>query len=70
MRRKTNKSSQQKYNHAPNRQHRSGGNPKEQHKKYVSRAKDAISAGNRVEAESYLQFAEHYFRISQPQPAD
>src|SRR5690606_1699608 len=31
--------------------------------KYVSLARDATSAGDRVAAEAYFQHAEHYFRI-------
>ena len=31
--------------------------------KYQSLARDAASAGDRVKAESYLQHAEHYFRL-------
>lgn len=31
--------------------------------KYMNLAKDAASAGDRVLAESYLQYAEHYIRI-------
>src|SRR3954464_2004700 len=45
--------------------------------KYVQLARDAQSSGDRVAAESYLQHAEHYYRIvaaaqaqmPQPQPA-
>ncbi|MBN9027872.1 MAG: DUF4167 domain-containing protein, partial [Rhizobiales bacterium] len=49
--------------------------------KYVTLARDAQSSGDRVMAESYLQHAEHYFRViaaaqaqnpqnsQQPQPA-
>ena len=31
--------------------------------KYVTLARDASSAGDRIKAESYLQHAEHYFRV-------
>lgn len=31
--------------------------------KYVALARDASSSGDRVKAESYLQHAEHYFRV-------
>ena len=40
--------------------------------KYQNLARDAASAGDRVKAESYLQHAEHYFRLiksMQPQQA-
>ncbi|MEM8937662.1 MAG: DUF4167 domain-containing protein [Pseudomonadota bacterium] len=31
--------------------------------KYINLARDASSAGDRIKAESYLQHAEHYFRL-------
>ena len=38
--------------------------------KYIALARDASSAGDRIKAESYLQHAEHYFRmIRAMQPA-
>jgi Domain of unknown function (DUF4167) len=33
------------------------------YEKYLQRARDAITQGDRVMAENYLQHAEHYFRI-------
>lgn len=49
------------------------------YEKYVSLARDASSSGDRIAAESYHQYAEHYYRIlndstdpqrpQQPQPA-
>ncbi len=39
------------------------GNAWQVHEKYQSLARDAASAGDRVLAESYLQHAEHYYRI-------
>ena len=33
------------------------------YEKYVNLARDAFSAGDRIAAESYQQYAEHYFRI-------
>ena len=39
------------------------GNASQVHEKYLALARDANSAGDRVAAESYLQYAEHYFRI-------
>lgn len=54
------------------------GNAPQVYEKYLSLARDATSSGDRVAAESYYQFAEHYFRImndttdpqrqSQPRP--
>lgn len=39
------------------------GNATQIYDKYVSLARDATASGNRVAAEGYFQFAEHYFRI-------
>lgn len=39
------------------------GNARQVYEKYLSLARDATSAGDRIAAEAYYQFAEHYFRI-------
>jgi hypothetical protein len=39
------------------------GNAFQVHEKYQALAKDALSSGDRVLAENYLQHAEHYYRI-------
>src|SRR3546814_4785662 len=39
------------------------GNARQVYEKYLSLARDATSAGDRVAAEAYYQHAEHYFRI-------
>ncbi len=39
------------------------GNAWQVHEKYQALARDAMSAGDRVQAENYLQHAEHYLRI-------
>ena len=39
------------------------GNPQQIVEKYLSLARDASSAGDRINAESYYQFAEHYYRV-------
>jgi hypothetical protein len=39
------------------------GNAMQVYEKYVNLARDATSAGDRIAAESYHQYAEHYFRI-------
>jgi len=41
------------------------GNASHVYEKYLQLARDAHSSGDRVMAESYLQHAEHYFRIIQ-----
>jgi hypothetical protein len=39
------------------------GNAWQVYEKYQALARDAVSGGDRVSAENYLQHAEHYFRI-------
>ncbi len=39
------------------------GNAPQVYEKYLTLARDATSSGDRIAAESYYQFAEHYFRI-------
>jgi len=39
------------------------GNARQVYEKYLSLARDAYSAGDRIAAEAYFQHAEHYFRI-------
>ncbi|MFQ6016944.1 MAG: DUF4167 domain-containing protein [Kiloniellaceae bacterium] len=39
------------------------GNAHQVYEKYVALARDALSSGDRVSAETYYQHAEHYFRI-------
>lgn len=47
-----------------NRQdNRSRGNAAQLHEKYKALARDAQLAGDRVQTEYYLQFADHYFRV-------
>ena len=47
-----------------NRQdNRQRGNAAQLHEKYKSMARDAQQAGDRVQTEYYLQFADHYFRM-------
>lgn len=41
------------------------GNATHVYEKYLQLARDANSAGDRVQAENYLQHAEHYYRIIQ-----
>lgn len=48
------------------------GNARQVYEKYLTLARDAYSAGDRIAAEAYYQHAEHYFRIlsdsTDPQP--
>ncbi len=39
------------------------GNAHQVYEKYVGLARDALSAGDRVAAENYFQYAEHYYRV-------
>lgn len=39
------------------------GNAWQVYEKYQALARDAASSGDRIQAENYLQHAEHYFRI-------
>ena len=42
---------------------RNKGNVTQQYQKYIKLAKEASSSGDRVQAEYYYQFADHYFRL-------
>jgi hypothetical protein len=62
------------HNHVPNRNtsHESNGpdvklrgNAQQLHEKYMSLAHDAATSGERISAEAYTQFADHYFRLHQ-----
>jgi hypothetical protein len=50
------------------------GNARQVYEKYLTLARDASSAGDRIAAEAYYQHAEHYFRIlsdsTDPQPGE
>jgi hypothetical protein len=54
-------------NNAPNpgnrQDNRSRGNAAQLHEKYKALARDMQLAGDRVQTEYYLQFADHYFRV-------
>ena len=54
-------------NNAPNpgnrQDNRSRGNAAQLHEKYKAMARDMQLAGDRVQTEFYLQFADHYFRV-------
>ncbi len=39
------------------------GNAWQVNEKYLALARDAATSGDRIQAENYLQHAEHYFRI-------
>ncbi len=39
------------------------GNAHQVYERYLAMARDAVSASDRVAAETYFQYAEHYFRV-------
>ena len=43
------------------------GTAQQVQEKYLALARDANVSGDRISAEAFLQFAEHYFRISNPE---
>ena len=62
------------HNHVPNRNTsyesngpdvKLRGNAQQLHEKYLALAHDAATSGERISAEAYTQFADHYFRIHQ-----
>ena len=42
-----------------------GGNAQQLNEKYLALAHDAAAAGERITAEAYTQFADHYYRLHQ-----
>ena len=44
---------------------RNRGNVTQQYNKYLKLAKDTFSAGDRIQAEYYYQFTDHYYRLMQ-----
>ena len=62
------------HNHVPNRNTsyesngpdvKLRGNAQQLHEKYLALAHDAATSGERISAEAYTQFADHYFRLHQ-----
>jgi hypothetical protein len=62
------------HNHLPNRNTsyesngpdvKLRGNAQQLHEKYMALAHDAATSGERISAEAYTQFADHYFRLHQ-----
>ena len=49
---------------------RSRGNPKQLLEKYKTQARDSLQAGDRVNAEYFLQFADHYQRLVNEQQSN
>ena len=62
------------HNHVPNRNTsyesngpdvKLRGNAQQLHEKYLALAHDAATSGERISAEAFAQFADHYFRLHQ-----
>ena len=62
------------HNHVPNRNTsyesngpdvKLRGNAQQLHEKYMALAHDAATSGERISAEAFTQFADHYFRLHQ-----
>jgi len=62
------------HNHVPNRNTsyesngpdvKLRGNAQQLHEKYMALAHDSATSGERISAEAYTQFADHYFRLHQ-----
>ena len=46
------------------------GTAQQVQEKYLALARDAFSSGDRIAAEGYFQFAEHYYRMYRAPPAE
>jgi hypothetical protein len=40
------------------------GNPRQLREKYLTLAQEAVSSGNIIDAETYYQYADHYYRVT------
>ena len=62
---KTNRRPNFKRNNGYSSKGRNKGNVTQQYNKYLKLAKDTFSAGDRIQAEYYYQFTDHYYRLMQ-----
>ena len=62
---KTNRRPNFKRNNNFSSKGRNKGNVTQQYNKYLKLAKDTFSAGDRIQAEYYYQFTDHYYRLMQ-----
>ena len=60
---KTNRRPNFKRNNNFSSKGRNKGNVTQQYNKYLKLAKDTFSAGDRIQAEYYYQFTDHYYRL-------
>jgi hypothetical protein len=62
---KTNRRPNFKRNNNYSSKGRNKGSVTQQYNKYLKLAKDTFSAGDRIQAEYYYQFTDHYYRLMQ-----
>ena len=62
---KTNRRPTFKRNNNYSSKGRNKGNVTQQYNKYLKLAKDTFSSGDRIQAEYYYQFTDHYYRLMQ-----
>ena len=62
---KTNRRPNFKRNNNYSSKGRNKGNVTQQYNKYLKLAKDMFSSGDRIQAEYYYQFTDHYYRLMQ-----
>ena len=60
---KSNRRPNFKRNNSYSSKSRNKGNVTQQYNKYLKLAKDTFSAGDRIQAEYYYQFTDHYYRL-------
>ena len=60
---KSNRRPNFKRNNNYNTKGRNKGNVTQQYNKYLKLAKDTFSSGDRIQAEYYYQFTDHYYRL-------
>ncbi len=60
---KSNRRPNFKRNNNYNAKGRNKGNVTQQYNKYLKLAKDTFSSGDRIQAEYYYQFTDHYYRL-------
>ena len=62
---KTNRRPNFKRNNYSSSKGRNKGNVTQQYNKYLKLAKDMFTSGDRIQAEYYYQFTDHYYRLMQ-----
>ena len=62
---RSNRRSNFKRNNNFGNKHKNKGNVTQQYNKFIKLAKEASSSGDRIQAEYYYQFTDHYYRLMQ-----